>query len=453
MGIGRSRGLTVAAIVGLVTTLLVVRAHGGSAEAPEPVAKARPTTCQGQPGWVATWASGVGELPQGTPHRDGFADETLRQIVHVTLGGSAVRVTLTGPSQGPPLQVDAASVALSSQAEGTGPGLREGSRRPLTFGGAPTVRVAAGQRVVSDPVDLAVPDDHDLAISLFFAHPTGPPAGHVYGGETSWVGPGNLVGLDSGTGFRGRGGEPLLVYPFAPSYFVTGVDVVARGTANITILGDSLSDGYGFVWPPDHGLVASEQLFRRLARHTPNCLAVTNVALAGNPLLVMPNGFAPADDTATGVGRLDRDALDRPGIRVLVVALGTNDIAVGRRPAEEVEAALEDIIRRAHAAGIEVVGATIPPLANVGQPPDPRVELTRRAINARIRPTQHDALDFDAVLDMEGALRDPAHPERVNPRYSGCAFGTCGQWHPSPAGHWAVAQAFDPDSLRALAGQ
>jgi len=452
----RRWGVVVAAFVALVGALVVVRVYDASSAEPteptRPVAKKRPTTCEGDPGWVATWASGVGELPPGAPRRDGFANETLRQVVHVTLGGSAVRVTLTGPTDGPALQVDAATVALAAQAQGAGPGLQPDTRRPLTFaGGARTVRIAPGQRLVSDPVNLTVPDDHDLVVSLYFAHPTGPPAGHVYGGETSWVGPGNLVDVDAGPEFRGRGGQPLVAYPFVPSYFVTGVDVVARGAANITVLGDSISDGYGFIWPPDHQLVASEQLFQRLAAHKPRCLAVTNVALAGNPLLELRHGWAPGPNT--GVGRLDRDVLDRSGLRVLVVALGTNDIAVGGRSAEEVVLALESIIDRAHAAGVRVVGATIPPLTNVGQPPDPEVELARRAINARIRPTSPGALEFDSVLDMELALQDRRHPGRIDPRYSGCAFGSCGQWHPGPAGHRAVAQAFDLDRLRKLAGQ
>src|SRR5206468_268818 len=141
---------------------------------------------------------------------------------------------LAGPAVGTrPLTVAAATVAVSGLASGADPGLRLGARRRLTFGGEPEVRIAPGQRLTSDPVALAVPPDHDLAVSLWFAAPTGPPAAHAYAAQTSWVGPGKLVDVDSGSELRRRGARPTVAYPFAPSYVVTGVDVLTRGTAGV----------------------------------------------------------------------------------------------------------------------------------------------------------------------------------------------------------------------------
>jgi len=118
-----------------------------------------------------------------------------------------------------------------------------------------------------------------------------------------------------------------------------------------------------------------------------------------------------------------------------------------------VELGLSVLIQQAHAAGVKVIGATIPPLANVGESAYPPVEARRQQVNARIRRVHHDALDFDAVLDMDAALRDPQHPWRVDARFSGCAFGDCDKWHPGQAGHRAVADAFDLAVLQALAAR
>lgn len=432
---------------------------GTPGEATRPLRRelmARDGSCGDEVGWVSTWASGIAAITAEAPFSQGFADQTLRQIVHTSVRGSAVRVTIAGPP-GPPappgggrdLRIAAATVAVSTEPSGSGAAVRAGTVTPLTFGGQPDVAVGAAQRVTSDPVRLAVPQDHDVAVSLHFAEPTGPPSGRLYSGQTSWVGAGDLVSVEDGAGYTAATGGQA-VYPFAPSYFLASVDVLAEGVGGLVLLGDSISDGYGFLWPPDRETVASERLFDRLAGPRPVCLAVTNVALAGNALLPFVDGYDAAN---TGLSRLDRDVLDRPGLRVIVVLLGINDLFAGGRGPDEIVAALAQVIDRGHAAGVQVVGATLPPVADSLVAPDPEVEMRRAAVNARILPGGPDALDFDAVVDVDAALRDPGDPSRIAPAYEGCAFGSCGHWHPDREGHQAVADAFDVEVLARLAAE
>jgi hypothetical protein len=100
---------------------------------------------------------------------------------------------------------------------------------------------------------------------------------------------------------------------------------------------------------------------------------------------------------------------------------------------------------------VAVVGATLPPIADAHTPPVPDVEVRRQAVNQRILPGRPDSLPYDAVVDVDAALRRPSDPSLIDPAFSGCAFGLCGRWHPGPAGHEAVAAAFDLDELVALA--
>lgn len=411
--------------------------------------------CEGPPGWVTTWASAVVPLPPTTPFAPGFVDQTLRQVVHTSAGGTAVRVTIAGPADGPGLRVASASVAVAARPSGTGADVLPGTLRPLTFGGADGVIVAPGERVTSDPIDLLVPDDHDLAVSLHFSGPTGAATGRMFSGQTSWVGQGDLVGVEGSDGFV----IATRSYPSAASYFLASVDVLAEGVGGVVVLGDSVSDGYGFVWPADAETVAADRLYDRLAERSSSwpaddgsghrrsaCVAVANVAIAGNALLPFFDG--PVE--GTGLERLDRDVLARPGLRVVVVLLGINDLVAGQRRPEEIVAALAQVVDRAHAAGVAVVGATLPPIADAHTPPDPTIEAHRQAVNQRIRPGRPDSLPYDAVVDVDAALRQPSDPALIDPAYAGCAFGLCGRWHPGPAGHEAVAAAYDLGELLAL---
>ena len=373
-------------------------------------------------GWEAheTWA-------------DGLEGSTLRQVVHGSIAGEAARVVISNRAGTAPLVVGAAGVAVAAQAAGSSAALREGTSRPLTFAGRAGVTVAPGEEVTSDEVALAVPADHDLAVDLAVTGPTGVPNGARASGQTSWRGDGDLVAVATGEGFtESRTG---LAY-------VAAVEVrAAEPEGAVVVMGDSKSDG-GISVPPDSEQRWSDVLLDRLVAAGRRDVGVANVSFMGATLL-------PADDPTSGLGRFDDDVLARAGVRTVIVALGTNDLLW--RTTDEITDALAELVERGHAAGVRVIGATIPPFAGSRadapcidtEPPDMRREGTRLGVNARIRGDEGvEPLALDAVLDLDAVLGDPLERSRI-----ACGFSLLGNSHPSTTGHAAMAAAVDLTTL------
>jgi lysophospholipase L1-like esterase len=218
---------------------------------------------------------------------------------------------------------------------------------------------------------------------------------------------------------------------------IEGVDVsAAPGAAVIVALGDSITDGHASTtngndrWPDD--------LARRLLAAMPGrALGVLNEGIGGNRLLL--DGLGP-----NALSRLDRDVLAQPGVRYLIVEEGINDIGAFGQEADQPEAAhealvhriigaYEQIVLRAHTHGIRVLGGTLSPFSgSTYYKPGPLSEADRQAVNRWIRTPGH----FDAVIDFDKALRDPARPEQLLP-----AYDSGDHLHPSPAGYRAMAAA------------
>jgi lysophospholipase L1-like esterase len=376
-------------------------------------------------GWGASWGSGMGPVAPGNTlfNLHELGGRTLRQFVHMSIGGQALRVTISNRFSTTPLRIGRATVATGPATDDATAAVA-GPIRPLTFAGAGTVVVPAGAEVVSDPVTFAVPADRDLAVSLHLPQPTGAPTGMYWAGETSHVGPGDLT-ASTGAGFDTTTEN---------TYYVAAVDVLGTQRGTVIALGDSLTDGNWVnkdiegTWP--------DRLFDRLGPSSG--LGVVNAGVAGNQLL-------PATNDQSGLGRFDRDVVRRSGASTVVVLLGTNDIGGQHRSAAAVVAGLQELITKAREAGLRVVGMTIPPFAGPGDPaPLATDEQTRLAVNGRIRPGRADSLPFDAVADMDAVLRNPAtsNPVRVRPEYA-----WLGNFHPSLEGHRAMADAIDLATL------
>jgi lysophospholipase L1-like esterase len=370
--------------------------------------------------WVGTWTTAPAPA-EGA----GFSNHTLRMNVRASLGGDTLRVRLSNAYGSRPLAVGAARIGLRD----TGPDIVSGSDRQLTFGGAETATIAAGALLVSDPVSLPLPPLGDLAIS---AHLPGDlPASFGitgrYSRQTNYISPPG--------DFTAAVAMPVgkLTDDW---YFVCGVDVLASPeTGGIVALGDSLTDANistidAFCrWP--------DQLSRRLqARSGGRPMGVMNQGLGGNRILHDVRGDS-------GLRRFDRDVLAQPGVTHVIVMLGTNDLRNRwARPEEEVTAeqmiaGLKQLAVRARTRGIKIFGATLTPYENetflVGAWTPVR-EGKRQAVNTWIR----DGGAFDAVVDFDRALRDPAHPARMLPIYD------CGDHlHPSDQGYNAMGDAID----------
>jgi lysophospholipase L1-like esterase len=380
--------------------------------------------------WVGTWSNALHQPDLGVPGlaNPGFNDQTLRQIVHVSIGGPWVRVRLStfGASS---VAIGAAHIALHAM----GPSTVPGSDRTLTFGGTPSITIPAGALVVSDPVELDVPDLSDLAISIYVPGTTGPATWHFEGRQTSFISPPG--------DFTSSRVMPIGATTLA-RFWLSGVEVLAsRLSGAIVALGESIVDGTQSTvdantrWP--------DQLARRLlARPGNRAMGVLNEGLAGNRLL--HDGLGP-----NGLARFDRDVLAQTGVTHVIVQAGGNDIFT-LNPAEEVtvEQVIQghrQLIERAHAKGLKIFGCTLTPVEGFLLPGTPfpvftpAKEVTREVVNAWIRTSG----EYDDVIDFDRVLRDPNSPTRILAAYDSGDHG-----HPNDLGYRAMADAIDLSLFR-----
>lgn len=366
--------------------------------------------------WVATWMT----APMAGNWADEFHDQTIRMIVHTSIGGNRLRVELTNAFGEHSLVVGAAHVAIQAK----GASIQPGSDRTLTFDGSSSVTIPPGAPVVSDPVNLSVPALANLAISIYVPDKTGPATVHPLGLHTTYV---------SGTGnFTGAQDMPSS-WTTDSYYWITAVDVEAGPQASaIVALGDSITDGAhstaneNMQWP--------SQLAARLQANPATAnLAVVNAGISGNRVL---HDVAGPDV----LERFDRDVLARDGVKYVIVLESINDLGFPHQngahgtqevTAQQLIAGLKQIIERAHAHGIKVFGATLTPYQGAVYY-SKEGEQKREAINRWIRTSGA----FDGVVDFDAAVRDPKNPLRYLP-----AYDSGDHLHPGDAGYKAMADA------------
>ena len=376
--------------------------------------------------WVGSWAASQ-QLPepQNSLAPDDLRDATLRQVVHLSIGGTQLRVHISNAFGTAPLHVTGAHLARRlAGGKGT---IDAASDKALTFGGAPDVIVPAGAEYLSDPIVFPVAALSDVAVSLHFDEPPAQETGHPGSRATSFLVHGDKVSAAELVGAK----------RVEHWYQLSGVDVAAPAQAPaIVTLGDSITDGHGSTtngndrWPD------------ALARHLQSsaktaAMGVLNEGIGGNRLLL--DGLGP-----NALARFDRDVLAQAGVRYLIVFEGVNDLGTLTRDHEVSSAEHEALVRRillayaqmaarAHAHGIRVIGATILPYGGSDYyHPGPANEADRQAINEWIRSTK----DFDAVADFDKLTQDPAHPDHLLP-----AFDSGDHLHPSPAGYKVMGEA------------
>lgn len=382
--------------------------------------------CRAQTRWVDSWATSQQFVtPQDALASADVRDITLRQIVHLSIGGAELRVHLSNRFGAAPLHFS--SVHIAQPASAGWPKINPDTDKALTFSGATDATVPAGADYVSDPVKYALAPLSDLAITLHIdaspAQETGHPGSHA---TSYWV-HGDLVSAPDLT-------DAQRVEHW---YFIAGIDVLAPSqAATIIALGDSITDGHGATtdannrWP--------DVLAKRLqAAQSTRDLAVLNEGIGGNRLLL--DGIAQ-----NALARFDEDVLAPAGVRYLIVLEGINDIGKLTREGEvssaehhalvaNILASYEQMIARAHAHGIEVIGASLLPFAgNEFYHPGPDSEADRQEVNRWIRAPGH----FDAVIDFDKTMCDPDHPDRMLP-----SFDSGDHLHPSPEGYAAMASA------------
>ena len=368
--------------------------------------------------WCATW----GAAPAGPPPAASiqtYSSQTLRLIVRTSIGGSRVRIRISNEMGSVPLRIGRATIALRS----SGAAVVQSSVRELRFGGAPSVTIRARAPAVSDALDFVVPAQADLAISLYLYGTTEGTTLHNAALQHSYVSPGG----DYTSTVSMPVTRTLTCWPF-----LTAVDVQAAVPC-LVALGDSITDGQGS--PINTNRRWPDYLARRLQASlgAAGRIGVVNRGISGNFLLYdTPNGLLAG---YAAPERFDRDVLSTSGVRYLVTLIGTNDVramsSTNPVPASDLIAGYRQLIMRAQARDITIIGATLPPFEGFSTY-GPVQEGVRRAVNDWMRASG----EFDALLDTDAALRDPARPTRLLP-----AYDSGDHLHPNDAGYQAIANA------------
>jgi lysophospholipase L1-like esterase len=395
-----------------------------------------------QHSWIATWAASP-EPMAPNPHEPllNIEDHTVRERVRVSIGGAQIRLHLSNEYGSAPLIIGSATVAAPSDAAGVKPS----SMKTVTFGGRNSVTIPAGETVLSDPVAFAAASGAEISISLYFPKRVATPTLHALALKRAVV---------SQHGDHTRAEKIEAGATSESSISVSAVLVPAQPSQRLVVaFGDSITDGDGSTVDADHNWPSD--LIRRLGK-TPegSKVAVVNEGIAGNRLL--SEGFAVSFGI-NALARFDRDALVLPGVTHVVLLEGVNDIGfpgaklgggylaepTDVRTAEDLIDAYRQLISRAHARGVKLIGATITPFEGVDLPDyySESKEATRQAVNKWIRTSG----SFDGVIDFDAVLRDPEHPSRLLPR-----FASEDHLHPNDAGYQEMANAIDLSLLQQI---
>jgi len=390
-------------------------------------------TKAGTGAWVGTWAASPEAtwgpdfaLPTKVPAA--LRDQTLRQVVRVSIGGQRLRLVLSNAYGAAALRVGSVHVALSGGGTRTVPF----SDRTVTFGGLGRASVPPGAPLVSDPVDLPVASLTSLAVSIYLPDPTPVTTFHWDGRQTASIGRGDLAAAG---GFVPDATTDARIA-------LTGVlvDAPANGGA-VVAFGDSITDGNGATTDADQRW--PDFLAERLA---PRRVAVLNAGISGARVLGDKMG-------SNAAARFGRDVVGQPGVRAVVVLMGINDIAwpgtafaPGASPptADEVIAGYRQLIAQARSHGVRILGATLMPFEGAlgGTPLEGYYDLGKEALRKQINAWMRSGAEFDAVIDFDALMRDPQHPTRLRADYD-----SGDHLHPGDAGSKAMADAVDLASL------
>jgi lysophospholipase L1-like esterase len=376
--------------------------------------------------WVASWGASQ-QIPetQNALSPEDLTDVTLRQVFHLSIGGGALRVHFSNAFGTEPLYVTSAHIARPTSPASSA--LEPSSDKALTFGGSREAAIPPGAEMIADPVDFVAPALSDLAVTFHLQSAPARETGHPGSRATSYYVHGDSVSAAT-----------LTAAKTVDHWFqVSEIDVQsAPGAASIVALGDSITDGHGATTNGNDRW--TDVLAARLqgSAATRN-VGVSNQGIGGNHLL--SDGLGP-----NALARFDRDVLAPTGVRWVIVFEGVNDLGglarngeVGveqhRALVEQVIKAYRQITERAHSHGLRVFGATITPYTGSNYyHPGKLSEADRQAVNDWIRSPGN----FDAVIDFDGIVRDPQHPDQLLPAYD------CGDHlHPSPAGYKAMGDA------------
>jgi lysophospholipase L1-like esterase len=356
------------------------------------------------------------------PPITGFKNQTVRMIVHTSIGGRRVRVQLSNAFGTMPLMVGAVHIAIRSKDSEIAPG----TDRALTFSGRHTFAIPPGALAVSDSADLNIPQLSDLAISVYIPGDSDPLTMHATGLHPTYISnEGDFTGQASIADAKTT----------QSWYWLSSVDVFAPAdSAAIVAFGDSITDGATST--PDTNRSWPSLLSQRLiANAATSKIAVINEGISGNQILRDGAGI-------NALARFDRDVLSVAGVKWVMLLEGINDIGQRGRAAagssdaltaDDLIGAMRQLIDRAHTHGLKIIGCSLTPYEGAGYYSD-NGETIRDAVNRWIR----TGGAFDAVVDFDAATRDPNNPKLFRE-----GFNNGDHLHPNDAGYKAMADAVD----------
>ena len=378
------------------------------------------------PIWMGTWAASqqIPEPQNALPSAD-LKDATLRETAHVSRGGSIIRVHLSNAFGTQALHLSSVHIARPTTSGSSA--IDPASDHALLFNGSADVIIPPGAEYISDPIAYPLAALSDLTVSLHVEAEPGQQTGHPGSRQMTFYAHGDWT----------KAAAMPSVKKVEHWYMLSGVDVQAPpGAYSVVALGDSITDGHATTTNGNDRW--TDVLAQRLqANAGTRKVGVLNQGIGGNHLLT--DGLGP-----NALARFDRDVLAQAAVRYVIVLEGINDLGgVGRmedatQPIHDqlvhrMIGAYQQIIARAHAHGITVYGATVMPDDGSGYyHPDAASEHDRQQVNAWIREPGH----FDAVIDFDKVVADPAHPQQLLP-----AYDSGDHLHPGPPGYRAMGQA------------
>ena len=388
--------------------------------------------------WIATWAASP--QAKGPNPREALVNidnQTVRERVRVSIAGSQIQLRFSNEFGSSPLLIGSATVAVPLDASS----VKQESIRNVTFEGKKSVTIPAGAPVLSDPVMFPVTSGAEISISIYFPKRLTTPTLHAFAFKHAVV---------SQHGDFTHAEKIEAAATSTASIFVTAICVPAQPQERLVVaFGDSITDGDGSTVDADNNWPSN--LVRRAAKPLGvSTFAVVNEGIVGNRLLRDGDIFG-----LSALTRFDRDALVLPGVTHIVLLEGLNDICfpgakmdgqyladpAETRSAQDITDAYRQLISRAHARGVKVIGATITPCEGVEIPGyySEAKEATRQAVNKWIRTSGV----FDGVIDFDAVVRDPNHLSQLLPK-----FASKDHLHPNDGGYKAMADSIDPNLFR-----
>ncbi len=368
--------------------------------------------------WVGTWATAPQLVePHNMPPSPGLTNNSLRQVLRVSIGGDTLRMKFSNFAGTSPVTMKAVKFALSAG----GKDIYDSTSVLLKFNGNPEITIDSAGSVISDPFPFNLQPRMNIAITIYFGETSATVTGHPGSRTTSYLLAGNDISVTDFTG----------AVTTDHWYNITGIDVLAPSTsACVAIIGNSITDGRGSVTNMQNRWtdIFSERL---LANPATENIGVLNLGLGGNCVLRYCLGPAAID-------RFKRDVLDQSGVRAAIVFEGVNDIG-GVNTMESATSvatglieAYNQMIDSAHARNIIIYGATITPFKNHGYY-NQYSELCRQKVNEWIRNSGR----FDAVIDFDKAVRNPNDTLSLISSYQNDGL------HPDTAGYRRMVECID----------